>query len=82
MNTRSNVGQRRGEEVVRGNKDPPQAPAAEIEMPINQVGLTDGEVRKTLVQMSQAIILEAQAMTTHIETSCSQKEPTCQHHGL
>ena len=33
-------------------------------MPVNPTGLTDGEVGTTLVQMAQAIILQAQAMTT------------------
>ena len=35
-----------------------------MEMPVNPTGLTDGEVGTTLVQMAQAIILQAQAMTT------------------
>ena len=38
-----------------------------MEMLVNPTGLTDGEVRKTLVEMSQAITLQAQAMTALAE---------------
>ncbi|TMW90192.1 hypothetical protein EJD97_016095 [Solanum chilense] len=46
---------------------PPQAPTAGMEMPINQTGLTDGEVRTTLVEMAQAVTLQAQTMTAQAE---------------
>ena len=60
MNTRRKVG---GE--IRGTtagviQVPSQAVAAVIEMPVNLVGLRDGEVRTTLVQMAQASTLQAQ----------------------
>ena len=55
MNTRRNTGQGRGEATVGGNQVPPQAPTAEMEMLVNLVRLTDGEVRIALVQMAQAI---------------------------
>lgn len=67
MNTRRNTGLGRGEAAVWGNQDPPQALTAEIEMHINPVLLTDGEVRKSLVQMAKHITLQAYAMTIHAE---------------
>ena len=39
---------------------PSQAPAAGIEILVNPAGLTYGELRTTLVQMSQARTLQAQ----------------------
>ena len=67
MDTRRNVGRERGKATAGGNQIPPQVPAAEMEMPVSPVGLTDGKVRTTLVQISQAITLQAQAMTAQAE---------------
>ena len=67
MNTGRNAGRRRGEVATGGNQVPPQALTAEIEMHINPVLLTDGEVRKSLVQMAKHITLQAYAMTIHAE---------------
>ena len=67
MNTIRNAGRGRGKTVAGGKQVPPQAPAAEMEISINPVGLTDGEVRTTLVQMAQDITLQAQAMTAQSE---------------
>ena len=41
------------------NQVPPQDLAAGMEMHFNPTGLTDGEVRTTLVEMDQAITLQA-----------------------
>ena len=67
MNTRRNAGRGRGEKVVGSNQLPPQVPDAEIKMPVNPARLTDGEVRTALVQMAQAITLQARAITTQAE---------------
>ena len=67
LNTRRNAGRGRGKAAVGGNKVPPGAPAVEMEMLVNPAGLTDGQVRIDLVQMSQAITLQGQAMTAQIE---------------
>ena len=63
MTTRRNAGRGRGEVAAGGNQVPPQALAAEMEMPVNPTGLTYGEVSTTLVQMTQAITLKVHAMT-------------------
>ena len=39
-------------EQLLGNEVPPQALAAGMEMSVNPTGLTDGEVRKTSVDMA------------------------------
>ena len=64
MNRRRNADRRVGEAASRGNQDPPQAPVAGVQVPVNLDALTDGEVRSTLVQMAQAITARAQAITT------------------
>ena len=74
INTRRNTGRGRGEAAAWGNQVPPQAPAAGIENPINPTGLTDGEVRKYLVQMAQAIPLQAHAMKAQVEQQGVPKE--------
>ena len=37
------------------NKVPPQLPAAGMDMSVNPIGLTYGEIRTTLVKMAKAI---------------------------
>ena len=44
------------EAATRGNQAPPQTLVVGVQVTINPVAFTDGEVRATLVQMSQAII--------------------------
>ena len=66
MKTRRNAGGEIGGAVAGVNQIPPQAPAAGMELPVNPTGLTDREVRKSLVDMAQAITLQAQAMTAQV----------------
>ena len=42
---------------------PPQAAAAGIEIHVNPAGLTDGEVRTTVVHMAKASTLQAQTIS-------------------
>ena len=49
MNRRRNADRGIGEAGARGNQVPPQAPIAEMEMLVSPAGLTDGEVRISLV---------------------------------
>ena len=67
MNTRRNIGREIGGAAVGVNQVPSQAPPAGMEMHVNPTGLLHGEVRKSLVEMSQAITLRAQAMTAKAE---------------
>ena len=67
MNTRRNAGGEIGGADVGVNQVPPQTRATRMEMLVNPTGLTDGEVRTTLVQMAQAITLQAQAMISLAE---------------
>ena len=63
MSTTRNAGRGRGD-VVDGDKQvPPQAPAEGVAMPVNPTLLTDEEVWIDLVQMAQAITMEANTMT-------------------
>ena len=55
MNSRRNAKGEIGGAAAGVNQVPPQAPGAGIEMPVDPTGFTDGEVRTTLVNMSQAI---------------------------
>ncbi|TMW90505.1 hypothetical protein EJD97_015616 [Solanum chilense] len=64
MITIRNAGRGVGEVATGGNQTPPQAPAAEVQVPVNPAALTDGEVREALVQMAQSITTQAQAITT------------------
>ena len=66
MNTRRSNGQWRGGEAVGGTQNPPQAPAEGGSMPVNPVWLTDAEVRASLAQMTQAIMMLAKAMTAKV----------------
>nr|XP_025886187.1 uncharacterized protein LOC112941207 [Solanum lycopersicum] len=66
MNTWGTKGLRTGAAAARGNQNPPQAPAEGVAMPVNPAGLTDAEVRASLAQMSQAITMQAQAMTAQV----------------
>ncbi|TMW92618.1 hypothetical protein EJD97_012786, partial [Solanum chilense] len=52
-----------GEVAAWGNQAPPQAPTVGVQVPFNPATLTDGEVRATLVQMAQAITVQAHAIT-------------------
>ena len=45
MNTRRNIGQKRGVAVVGDNQVPHQAPAKGVAILVNPAGLTDVEVR-------------------------------------
>ena len=67
INTRTNAGGEIGGAAAGVNQVPPQAPASGMEMLDKPTRLTDGDVRKTLVQMAQAITLQAQAMTALAE---------------
>ena len=73
MNTRRNTGGQIGGAAAGVNQGPPLALVAGIEMHVNPTGLTDGVVRTTLVEMAQAITLQAQAMTAQAE---QQRVPT------
>ena len=48
--------------VARVNQVPPHAPAVGMDTHANPTGFTDGDVRTTLVQMAQAITLQAHSM--------------------
>ena len=52
MNTRRKTVKRVGESAARVNQDPPQVPAAGVQVPVNPTALMDGEVRATLVKMA------------------------------
>ena len=53
---------KRVEDVAAGgNLTPPQTPAAGVQVPVNLVVLTDGEVREPLVHVAQAITTQAHA---------------------
>ncbi|TMX00631.1 hypothetical protein EJD97_000434 [Solanum chilense] len=67
MNRRRNAGLGRGEVAAGDNQVPPKAPPAASEMLVNPSGLANGKVRKTLVEMAQAINLQAQAMIAQVE---------------
>ena len=54
----------RGKDTGGGNKDHPHTPAPELRFMLTQLGLHDGEMRTTLVQMREAISLQDQARTT------------------
>ena len=62
MNTRRKVGGEIGGATTGVIQVSPQAPAAGKEMPVNLAGLSDGEVRTTLVQMAQARTLQTKAI--------------------
>ena len=62
MNTRRNASRDIGVAAAGVNKVPPKALPAGMDMPVNATALIDGEVRNALVQISQAITLQAQAM--------------------
>ena len=55
MNTRRNTGQRVKEAAAGSDQAHPQAPSAQVQVPVNPAVLTNGEVREALVQMYQAI---------------------------
>ncbi|XP_069149260.1 uncharacterized protein [Solanum lycopersicum] len=52
MNTRRNAVRRVEKAAAGGNQAPPQAQPVGIQMSVNPVGLTDGEVREALLQMA------------------------------
>ena len=74
MNTRRNVGQRRGGAAAGGNQVPPQAPAEGVAMLVNPNGLTDVQVRESLAQMAHSITIQAQAMTVQFNRQNVQRE--------
>ena len=74
MNMRRNAGGEIWGAAAGVNQVPPQALAAAMEMHVNPTGLTDGEVRKYLVQMAQAIPLQAHAMKAQVEQQGVPKE--------
>ena len=55
MKMRRNAGRRVGEAASGGNQAPSQAPAGGVQVSDDLAGLTDGEVRESLLQMAQAI---------------------------
>ena len=52
MNTRRNAYRRVHEAAAGGTKVPPQDLVNVDKVPVNPAGLTDGEVRNTLLQMA------------------------------
>ena len=54
MNTMRKEGGYIGEKAAGEIQVPFQVPVVGIKIPVNPAGLTDGEVRTTLVQMAQA----------------------------
>ena len=68
--------------VARVNQVPPHAPAVGMDTHANPTGFTDGDVRTTLVQMAQSIILQAQVITAQAKRQGVPREnPPFQHHG-
>ena len=63
MNSRIDIGQKRGGAVAVGNHDPLQALSEGVAMLVNPAGLTDAEVRASLSQMAQTITMQHQAIT-------------------
>ena len=74
MNTWRTKGLRTGAATARCNKNPPQAPAEGVAMPVNPARLTDAEVRASLAQMAPAITIQAQAMTAQVNRENVQRE--------
>ena len=74
MNTRRNAARRVEEAAAEGNQAPPQAPSAAEQVPVNPDGLTDGEVRNALLQMAQAIMTQAQAITVQAAREFAQEK--------
>ena len=66
MNTRRTICQRSGGATVGENQVPPQAPVEGVAMMVNPDGLTDAEVWESVAQIAQAIIMQAQSMTDHV----------------
>ena len=64
MNTRKANGKRRGVAAAGSNQNPPQALVEGVPMRVNPVRLTNVEVRASLAMMAQAIIMQAQSMTS------------------
>ena len=64
MNTMRNAGGEIWDAANGVNQFPLQAPTNGMEMFVYQTRLIDEEVRNTVVQMAQAISLQAQAITT------------------
>ena len=64
MNTRRNAGRRIGKADVGGNKDPPQAPSAGVQVHVKPAALMDGKEREALVQMDQAITTQTRVITS------------------
>ena len=62
MNKRIKIGGQIGGATAGVIQVPSQAPATGIEILVNPAGLTDGEVRTTLVQIAQDSTLQAQAI--------------------
>ncbi|TMX04808.1 hypothetical protein EJD97_004629, partial [Solanum chilense] len=74
MNTRRNAGRRVGEAATGGKKAPLQAPGAGVQVPVNPAALTVEEVRAAPVQISQAIIAQAQTITTQANREGAPRE--------
>ena len=74
MNTWRTKGLRTGAATARCNKNPPQAPAEGVAMPVNPARLTDAEVRASLAHMEQAITMQAKAMTDQVNRQNVQRE--------
>ena len=73
MNMRRNAGGEIWGAAAGVNQVPPQALAAAMEMHVNPIRLTDGEVT-ALVEMAQAITLQDQAMTAQAKQRGVPKE--------
>ena len=67
MNTRRNANKRVEKVVVGGNHAPSQDPAAEDQVHVNIVGMTDEEDREALLQIVQAITTKANREAAHRE---------------
>ena len=76
MNNRGNVEQWRGGVSAGDTLVLPDAPAKEVDMPVNHVGLTDAEVWASLDQMALTITMQAQAMTAQVNRKNVLRENT------
>ena len=79
MNTRRNAARRLEEEVANAGSPPhdEQVPPLEEDAnaeqaPVNPPPLTDGDIRETLLHMSQAITTQAQDVTTQAQAMTAQ----------
>lgn len=65
--------------AAKGNQNPPQDVSEGVAMLVNLCGLTDAEVRESIVHMAQTIKMQAQSMTAQVNLQDVQEEnpPVC-----